>query len=189
MNPDIASIPIRDIHLPESVSWWPLAPGWWITLGLLGLAAAVVYLLKVVKDRQQLGKQSMTEFSRLVSRYQKERDANALLSDLSQLLRRISITQYEDRHIASLTGDKWLEFLDETMAEKNKDRPISFRSEVGAYLVAGQYQKVSLIDEKKLDQLLILSKAWLQIVSKRQPTYVDKNNIDKANASYSEVRD
>ena len=36
---DPAEIPLRDIHLPEPISWWPLAPGWWILVGgLLALA-------------------------------------------------------------------------------------------------------------------------------------------------------
>lgn len=176
MNPDIASIPIRDIHLPDSVSWWPLAPGWWITLGLLVLAAAVVYILKVVKERQQMGKQSMEEFSLLVSRYQQDRDARSLLSDVSQLLRRVSITQYDEHNVAGLTGDAWLAFLDETMADQKNGRTTSFSSELGTYLIAAQYQKASSIDEKKLDQLLVLSKAWLQVVSRKRPTHIDKED-------------
>ena len=32
---------LRDIHLPDPVSWWPPAPGWWIAVGIgFGLLAA-----------------------------------------------------------------------------------------------------------------------------------------------------
>jgi len=37
---DPSSIPLRDIHLPDPIGWWPPAPGWSIVLGLLVLASA-----------------------------------------------------------------------------------------------------------------------------------------------------
>ena len=36
MDPE--QIPLRDLHLPDAISWWPLAPGWWIVLGLALIA-------------------------------------------------------------------------------------------------------------------------------------------------------
>lgn len=167
MNPDITSIPIRDIHLPESVSWWPLAPGWWITLGLLLLAAAVVYFLKFIKERQQLNKQVMQEFENLVERYKCDKDINLLLSDVAQLIRRVSITTFSDKQVAALTGDEWLQFLDSVFTKGKNSQTLSFQGALGELLISGQYQKSHSIDENRLDQLLILSKAWLVIVSKR----------------------
>ena len=34
---DPSEIPIRDLHLPEAIGWWPLAPGWWVLIVLLGI--------------------------------------------------------------------------------------------------------------------------------------------------------
>ena len=31
---------LRDIHLPEPISWWPLAPGWWLLI-IIALALMV----------------------------------------------------------------------------------------------------------------------------------------------------
>jgi hypothetical protein len=45
MNPiDYSQLPLRDIHLPEPISWWPLAYGWWILLGVFGVAAVLGWL-------------------------------------------------------------------------------------------------------------------------------------------------
>ena len=29
---DPQQIPLRDLHLPDAISWWPLAPGWWLAI-------------------------------------------------------------------------------------------------------------------------------------------------------------
>lgn len=167
MNPDIQSIPLRDIHLPESVSWWPLAPGWWITLGLFLMAALVVYFLKFMKERQQTERQVLDEFEKLVDSYKTNKEVNQLLVNVSQLLRRVSITRFEDEDVAGLTGNSWLKFLDDVFSDVKSKPSFSFQGELGELLVSGQYQKSSSIDENKLDQLLILSKAWLLTVSKQ----------------------
>ncbi|HAZ78530.1 MAG TPA: hypothetical protein DCX08_01220 [Porticoccaceae bacterium] len=42
---------LRDIHLPEPISWWPLAPGWWIlVLSTMGL---LIWLIIVLFRRYQ----------------------------------------------------------------------------------------------------------------------------------------
>ena len=38
---DFSQIPLRDIHLPGAVAWWPPAPGWWVLLALA--VGALVY--------------------------------------------------------------------------------------------------------------------------------------------------
>ena len=169
VNPDIANIPIRDIHLPGDVSWWPLAPGWWITIGLFALAAVAVYFLRLSQQRKQLAKQSMEEFSSLVEKYKKDSDAKSLVAGVSELLRRVSVMQFSDETIAGLTGNAWLEFLDQGLSSKNADQSLLFQSEVGEYLISIQYQKDESIERQKLDKLLILSKCWLQSACKKKP--------------------
>ena len=35
-------LPLRDLHLPEAVGWWPLAPGWWGVIAVV--TASLGYL-------------------------------------------------------------------------------------------------------------------------------------------------
>ena len=32
---DPTQLPLRDLHLPETIGWWPLAPGWWFAIAAL----------------------------------------------------------------------------------------------------------------------------------------------------------
>ena len=35
---DENALPLRDLHLPEAIGWWPLAPGWWVELAIVVVA-------------------------------------------------------------------------------------------------------------------------------------------------------
>ncbi len=50
---DFSQLPLRDIHLPGSIGWWPPAPGWWLLAGLL-LAALVFAALITTGIRQRV---------------------------------------------------------------------------------------------------------------------------------------
>ncbi|MBV1912177.1 MAG: DUF4381 domain-containing protein, partial [Cycloclasticus sp.] len=32
-------LPLRDIHLPDAITWWPPAIGWWLLLAVIIVAA------------------------------------------------------------------------------------------------------------------------------------------------------
>ena len=41
---DPTQIPLRDLHLPDLIGTWPLAPGWWVLIALL--AAGLLWLAR-----------------------------------------------------------------------------------------------------------------------------------------------
>ena len=47
---DPQAIPLRGLHLPETVGWWPLAPGWWLLIVVL--IAAAVFLIRAWLQRR-----------------------------------------------------------------------------------------------------------------------------------------
>ena len=89
MNPDIESLPLRDIHLPDAVSWWPPAPGWWLVTGLLLALVVVILVVKRMKQRKQFSRLALTEFNQIIDHYNSHANAQQLLQDLSALMRRM----------------------------------------------------------------------------------------------------
>ncbi|MDE0157332.1 MAG: DUF4381 domain-containing protein [Gammaproteobacteria bacterium] len=111
--PDPSTLPLREIHLPESVGWWPPAPGWWLlpVLLLLGLAAA--WYGRHLYRRRKYSAISMArkELAGIRSRYAADRDAGRCVRSVSGLLRRVSISVFPRSESAGLTGDEWVAFL------------------------------------------------------------------------------
>ena len=108
MTPDL---PLRDIHLPDNVSWWPIAAGWWLLLAIIILSIAIIWFLHIKKERGRLRKQALAELEKVETRFNQHQDTQQLASELSILLRRVSISRYPRTDVAGLTGQAWLNFL------------------------------------------------------------------------------
>jgi hypothetical protein len=104
---------LRDIHLPDSVSIWPPAPGWWILGGLLLLLAGAAALLLHARRRRQRSwaTAAAAELARIEASFSAQRDAVALATALSSLLRRTSLARFPEERVAGLHGDAWFELL------------------------------------------------------------------------------
>ena len=139
---DPQALPLRDIHLPGPVSWWPPAVGWWFVAGLVLLLA----IAGVWWWRRWLGGRSrrlaLAELERLAQRPEAEQ-----LAALSLLLRQAALCSFPRAECAGLHGEAWLAFLDRPF----KDRP--FSQGVGRCLVDAPYRPNSVIDS---DELLAL---------------------------------
>ena len=159
MSPEL---PLRDIHLPEPVGWWPLAPGWWIALA--GLLIALVLIVRWYQQRRKRfawHRSAKHELQQIKLHHQKNQDTQQLSKALSVLLRRVTISITPREEAAGLTGDEWLAFLD-TLADKSL-----FNSSAGRQLLTAPYQPAHAIDAQ---QLLDLSHQWLDSV--RQGSHV-----------------
>jgi hypothetical protein len=134
MNPE--QLPLRDIHLPEAIGWWPLAPGWWLLIAFALAAFALMlrwYLRK--RARGAARRQALRQLVELTADYEQHRDATAFMAQLSLLLRRSMLAYAPRDEVAGLTGDAWLEWLD-----RDLDAP-RFRSEAGRKLLELPYRR------------------------------------------------
>lgn len=149
----VQDIPIRDIHLPDAISWWPLAPGWW---GLLILITLLIVLFVYLKRRKKGVKNQLPSIHSQVMLELKnvyQIDDNGKFSQkLSELLKRVAITHY-GKKVSGLTGESWLQFLDSQWEEN------TFTKGKGRILIDLPYRKNPQSDRKELVKIV---KRWLE---------------------------
>ena len=104
---------LREIHLPDPVSVWPPAPGWWI-LFVVVLSAILWAVWWYCRRRDSAYRTARDELASLRAAYAANAQEETLVKGLSTLLRRYSLTVYGRTRVAGLTGSAWLTFLDET---------------------------------------------------------------------------
>lgn len=108
MNPAVAEL--RDIHMPDPVSLWPLAPGWWLLLALLVISiliglAIYGYWRHALRFRQQALRQ-------LKHHYQQDDDA-LFLQHTAALLKRTALHRHPEW--AAMNGEQWQQSLQTVM--------------------------------------------------------------------------
>ena len=117
MDPE--QIPLRDLHLPEAVGLWPLAPGWWVLIALA--VAGLGYLLyqQFLKWRWNAARRvALSELNRVRAEFEKGADALSLSKELSELVRRSMLAYAPRADVAGLTGDRWLQWLYQGLEDK-----------------------------------------------------------------------
>jgi len=116
MSPE--QIPLRDLHLPEAIGWWPLAPGWWvvIVLVLLGIGFLLRAWLRT-RARGAARRYALRQLDAIVQQYDEHKDPVAFGANLSELLRRVMLAYAPRQDVAGLTGEEWLQWLDQDLAQ------------------------------------------------------------------------
>ncbi len=142
---------LRDIHLPDPVSWWPPAPGWW----LLTVVAVTALCLSAVAWRRYLRSPRRAAFKEL-ERIETDpgfADSTSMAQALSGLLRRCALARFPRHEVAGLTGTTWLAFLDRTGGTTE------FTAGSGRALLSAPYQTRSSIDA---ESLFTLVEEWIR---------------------------
>ena len=123
MNPDPASLAnLRDIVTPPPVPWWPLAPGWWFLLTVLGLVAVLVAVRGWGRWRANAYRRAALQALR----------GAADIASIAEILKRVALVAYPRTQVASLTGSAWVAWLAET-GGRPVPAAVSQALTVGAY--------------------------------------------------------
>lgn len=116
MDPE--QIPLRDLHLPAEIGWWPPAPGWWALIGIAAIGIGWLAYRAFLNWRGSRARRLALKQLKIVTRaYAENGDAAALAVELSELLRRVMLAYAPRAEVAGLTGPRWREFLDRGLEE------------------------------------------------------------------------
>ena len=148
---------LKALHLPESVSQLPLAPGWWLVLAItiLSVYFLVKYIGKTVK-KNAYRRAAILQLSRIFNAHQHDKDDHKLLNQVNGLLKRVAIQQYPRSHCAPMYDEQWQLFLESAVANKKR-----LNCDIFKYFSDVYKQQVSLEEEQRA-KLLQTSREWLK---------------------------
>ncbi len=107
-KPDPALDKLHDFYQPVPPSWTPQTIGWYILFAIVALAI-LWFVFRAIR-------------SRYINRYRRAALRELITASpdqFSALLKRTALAAWPREKIASLTGEPWLKFLNETAATKS----------------------------------------------------------------------
>ena len=143
MNSDATSLDrLHDIVLPTAVSWWPLAPGWYVLFGLT-LLFIVWFIYRRWKRWQgnAYRRQALRELGDVTESFQ-----------IAELLRRTALAVVPRSEVAQKTGAEWADWL-------AGQCPVPMTSEVHQFLAGGVYSVSA--KEQNVDKLRDYAVSWI----------------------------
>jgi len=147
---------LADIHLPGDPGIWPPAPGWWLVAALVLLALLLLarqqLRVLLLKRRLQTALQELdVVHQRWLQAATNEEHRNAaglaLLYGFNTILKRVALVTCDPSSVPRLTGQDWLQFLDQF------DQGHDFTRGPGQVLGDGTYRPVFNADVGALHAL------------------------------------
>ena len=147
---------LRDIHLPPPISWWPLAPGWWILI-FAGIFA-FIYITRTLIQRYRSNlyrRQALKKLSLIILNSQKRNTEKLAL--IMELLKQAVGSAYQGNHFNSQNNKDFVLFLKNSCS---KPCFTEFSNDLQISLYSNQTDQKD--NELLLETLVDDSKTWLK---------------------------
>ena len=153
---------LRDVHLPDPISWWPPAVGWWMILLGSVLVVGLILWARSHRQRTRPRRVALAQLEQVKQQYAVQADDQWAITEVSHLLRRYALAVFSRSEVAGLSGQSWLKFLDTTGSTNQ------FSDGPGQALRSGPYQSHAPMPAS---DLLPLVERWIRQVhvSARKP--------------------
>ncbi len=152
-SPDTAWLAqLHDVIIPPAISWWPLAPGWWLVITLLALI--VLHRGQIVWQRWQRNayrRVALRALTKLPAGEPAEQVATCLA-----LLRRACCTILPPSDVADAQGPRWIAMLSERCPRAIMDQRLY------DVLTTGAYCRPERIAPDDASRMITFTRCWLQ---------------------------
>lgn len=144
------------LQMPEAISFWPPAIGWWI-LAILVVVLCVVAVRYFLKRKRQnrLRKAALVDLQTIYRDYQQDRNSAKYLISVNRLLKQFVMQQYPAKQLHVLSGEQWLNGLAELSPQSNINADT-------ASALLGIYGKHSEQDLDQVSALYPLLQQWFK---------------------------
>ena len=114
---------LRDVHLPEAISWWPLSTAWWVVIVLTVFALSYFGIRALqYRKRNRYRRIALNELKRHYKAWQTSEDSSSYIQGANQLLKRCMLPL--NPLTAKLSGQAWTDTLNrhsnKTLSEQTK---------------------------------------------------------------------
>jgi hypothetical protein len=95
---------LRDIVIPDPPPLWPFATGLWIAIGVVALIIGlIIWRLMIIRRRNAYRRAGLQLLHIATS-----------TRDVAVIMKRVALAAFPRERVASLYGDDWIAFLQET---------------------------------------------------------------------------
>lgn len=166
---------LADIHLPEPVSYWPPAIGWWILAAItLVLLALLIRKLVRMRRQQKICQYALAELKHCYDNYS---HADPAIIDQSKLdyvnqfntvVRRVALVHYPQANVASLDGASWVDFI------RQKGESSLMTDAIATALQYGRFQTKCDVD---VDAMQSFGEQWIESLYKGDKKLNDGSTV------------